>query len=278
MTTSPGWHPPSRLPVTVPGWAAPPSDLPLHVSVGDMDLSTRHGEADTAPWSLTMASWEGWEASAAPDESVTPHKSGDGQVIGVPRLSPRQVTLSGLIRATQPWGHGSLSEALSELSRIRWSTLRVSERGLQDREADVRVLRLQTTRVAERLARYTWSLVADDPLRHGSGEMLLGVGANVVPNRGNVQAWPRIHIKSTSAGNPTVIQVDAPGGTFRVSVPDGEYLVDTRDGVVWDVIGQRVHGVASGPWPYVLPGGSTWTINALTGMSQVRISRFEAWS
>ena len=277
--SSPGWSPPPALLTSSPGWT-PRRDLaPLRVRLGDLELHTvGQRKPGHGSWDMGIEDWSGWEESAPDDSSTTPHRSGDGQVPGVPRLSPRPITLRGHIEASEPWGSGSLTEALNTLARIRWGTLRVEERGGLSREADVRVTMLQTTRDGLDRAMYTLTLVADDPLRHGSDSMILKVGDNQVPNRGNAQAWPRIHIKTTAPLGTTIVGISAPAGAFRVTVPDGEYLVDSRDGVVWDATGQRVHGAQTGPWPYVQPGGSTWSVIALQGMASVKISRFEAWS
>ena len=277
--SSPGWSPPPALLTSSPGWT-PRRDLaPLRVRLGDLELHTvGQRKPGHGSWDMGIEDWSGWEESAPDDSSTTPHRSGDGQVSGVPRLSPRPITLRGHIEASESWGSGSLTEAISALARIRWGTLRVDERGGLSREADVRVTMLQTTRDGLDRAAYTLTLVADDPLRHGSDSMILRVGDNQVPNRGGAQAWPRIYIKSTKAGGSTTVGIVSPGGTFRVTVPDGEYVVDTRNGEVWDPVGQRVLGVTTGPWPYVWPGGSKWTIDSLTGMTEVRIDRFEAWS
>ena len=272
--SSPGWSPPPALLTSSPGWT-PRRDLaPLRVRLGDLELHTvDQRKPGHGSWDMGIEDWSGWEESAPDDSSTTPHRSGDGQVPGVPRLSPRPITLRGHIEASESWGSGSLTEALNALARIRWGTLRVEERGGFAREADVRVTMLQTTRDGLDRAAYTLTLVADDPLRHSSGDLLLGAGATTIPNRGNVQAWPRIY-----ASGPLTMSIDAPGGRFRLSIPAGAHVVDTRDGVVWSSDGQRVHGAASGPWPYVLPGGSRWTVNDLSATGKIRIDRHEAWS
>ena len=277
--SSPGWSPPPALLTSSPGWT-PRRDLaPLRVRLGDLELHTvGQRKPGHGSWDMGIEDWSGWEESAPDDSSTTPHRSGDGQVSGVPRLSPRPITLRGHIEASESWGGGSLTEAINTLARIRWGTLRVDERGGLSREADVRVTMLQTTRDGLDRAMYTLTLVADDPLRHGSDSMWVKPGAQTIPNRGTVQAWPRIFLKTTAPAGITKLTIGGPWGQWRVDAPDGDYLVDTRNSEIWDQIGQRVSGVSSGPWPYVLPGGTSWTVLSMVGMVQVRIDRFEAWS
>ena len=273
MTTSPGWVPPPWPAPTSPGWGRRTDDLPLRVRLNDVDFHTVFGpEPALGEWICTLRDWDGWLTSAPDDTSTTPHRSGDGVVRGVPRLGPRPVRLEGLVKGSSDWGRGSVADAIATLDRIRWGTLRVEEREGFSREADVNT-KWAFDSFSLRVSRYTLTLVADDPLRHSSGDLLLGAGATTIPNRGNVQAWPRIY-----ASGPLTMSIDAPGGRFRLSIPAGAHVVDTRDGVVWSSDGQRVHGAASGPWPYVLPGGSRWTVNDLSATGKIRIDRHEAWS
>lgn len=272
-TTSPGWNPPPRAVSDSPGWQRPVSDKFVRVLLGSVELHTTRIEPDVGEWLLSMAEWSGWEEPAPLDTEEVAHPSGDGQIPGVQRLGPRPITLSGLVKASSDYGHGSLTEALSGLSRIRRATFRVVEREGLTREADVRVSRLQSTRRGLRVAPYTLSLVADDPLRY-SGETVSRNGQVLLSNRGDEVAWPLIRV----LGGSTVTIVSATG-TFRVTIPSSViHTINCREGIIWNSAGWVVDAATTtGPWPRVPPGGDMWTISGVPA-GQVTISRHEAWS
>ena len=255
----------------------------VRVKLGDLDFTTSWDEkpifaADNAI--LWLHSMRGWDDSTDDTAQVYPHFSGHGQIAGTRRLGPRQVLLQGLVKAKRGFGHGSLSTVSALVKRHKRTTLHVVEGSLA-RELDVRV-GWQATRVpgAPHLANFTLSLLADDPLAYTSGSLALPSGSTLLPNCGNELAQPQIEFSG-----PGTLLIDHPGGRLSVTTTDSRVrTIDARRGTIYDPPfsdgrpGNRwIHPVSavSGAWPYVLPGGSEWTIG---GTSSVTVRRWEAWS
>ena len=270
VTDSPGWGYTGWTPTDSPGFVEP--ECSLTVMLGDLVFSTGADRPQDSGFVLSLHRVVGWDESADDRTDTHAHWSGDGDSPGALRWGNREIALEGLVRASTTYGFGSPSDAYAAIMRKRASTLRVSEVNGRALEADVRIKSLQMTRRRgwPKWADFTLSLVADDPLRHSSRQLPVQTGR--IANAGDQTAWPLIAVSGTDA-----ITITHPGGTFRLTgVPSHGCLIDSRNGEVWTASGQaRLHGLSSGPWPRVEPGGSDWTV-ASAGTSTM--TRTEAWS
>lgn len=275
MTTSPGWSP-TTFGATAPGWVEGREDL--HIELDGITLHTVGTSLAEGGWEFGLHRLEGWWSPAEDRTESTEHPSGDGDVAGPSALGRRGITVSGLLKASRAPGAASLTSALDRLASIRRGLLTVNEsmRGIA-READVRVLQIQDTWSAPWLARVTLTLVADDPLRYGSGYKALTNGSQTLINRGNETAWPVLDI----VGPHSALSIVHPGGTWTLpALATGVVrTVDFREGAVFDGSGNHVFGVGegSGPLPRVPAGGASWTVSGV-GSGSIRARRTEAWS
>lgn len=250
------------------GFTPPPSRI--SVQYADLNFAAAPGVwfPDYTIGVQTIGGW--WEP--APDvtaEVDSPH--GDGVISLYPRLGARSITLSGWIAA---FGETSLESALDKLTRARRGVLAVAERDSGVfREADVKVTRLEVTRVTPNWVRFTLSLQADDPLRYGSATQALKNGRNVLLNPGDTRAWPILEVK----GPTSALTIVDSAGTFTLpAVPNGQSrIVDGRNGEVWN--GNNRVFDATGLWPRVLVGGAEWTVSGI-GSGSVLVRRFQAWT
>ncbi|WRS30606.1 endonuclease/exonuclease/phosphatase family protein [Actinomycetaceae bacterium MB13-C1-2] len=99
-------------------------------------------------------------------------------------------------------------------------------------------------------------------------------GAVFLPNRGDARAYPLLEVTYPS-GDLTITH---PGGTWKL---DGwssaaKRFVDCRNGDVFNAAGNRLFGIASGSWPYIDPGGSTWQVSGAS--AGCTVTRSEAWT
>lgn len=243
------------------------------VRLGNIPIRTDMAPAHLSGWVFSLTGRiEGWDEIGTAT-ATTPHSSGDGQIRGLRRTPPRTLVLPLDLESDRHHGPGSLGEAFSRLSRTHQTTLYISEAGLH-REIDV-VLE-DGARITEHnpnFAVVTLPLTADDPLRHRSGHVDLPAGTTLLPNGGDMQAWPIIE-----ASGVVTFTVTHPGGTLNATMPSGPHEIHTRTGRMYNrSTGVQVHGQMSGPMPYVLPGGSQWDVGGIvTGL--IRVRRWEAWS
>ena len=246
---------------------------PVTLQLGHLPIETG-GTPPPRPghFEIGMSGWSGWSDSAPDESEVREHYIGDGQIRGLRRTGARRIIIDADIQASTEYGPGSVSDAVHQLGRLYRSTLTVTERDWRTTELDV-IVEHRSTLISPLYATLTLTLTAADPLRHGSGVTRLYAGETWIPNRGDRQAWPILE-----AGGPVTFTVDHPGGHFRVSLPAGMHTIDTREGKIWTPSGTELAGTqASGPWPYVRPGGSLWDVGGfVTGYANMR--RWEAWS
>ena len=225
-------------------------------------------------WVVGLDGMEGWDEPAVDASSTFDHPSGDGQIPGLPRLAARRISLSCALDASSVHGPGSLMDAMDAISAQRLVPFRVNEglRGVS-READVRLVQAQMSRLAPTVGVLTVSLVADDPIRWTSEARTLGNGTTSILNRGSVVAWPLIDL----VGPHSALTITHPGGTFTfAALSSGQSrTVDCRNGVVWS--GGVRTSAGAGPWPRVPAGGGSWTVAGL-GAGTAMLRRFEAWS
>lgn len=250
------------------------------VRLGEVEFSTSGTDVDTVTGAvLSLHSMRGWDDSAEDTTSTHPHHSGDGQVPGMSQYASRQIVLQGLVIAPYAYGSGSPSDIATLMKRLRRSTLYVSELDGLAREVDVRPdWQMTRLRGAPRKAVYTLSLIADDPLLYNQGSVVLPAGSTALPNCGDKLAQPIIDFSG-----PGTLTIEHPGGTLSVTTTDSRRrTIDCRRGVILDPPfadgrpGNRwLHPIdaVNGPWPGVLPGGSTWTTS-----HEVTVRRWEAWS
>lgn len=270
-TDSPGWQPQHiGVDTDSPGWI---SDR-YEITLGGISIYGRedHRQPDIYGYRLTLLDLSGWDDLADDATRTYRHWSGDGQAAGARRLGHRVITMSLLAEGVTRAGRGSWRQALADLKALPYKSILSSvDYGLgQAVEADVRVVTVLPGRPSRWESVITLSLVADDPLRHSSRQMPVQTGR--IANTGDQTAWPLIAVSGTDA-----ITITHPGGTFRLTgVPSHGCLIDSRNGEVWTASGKaRLHGLNSGPWPRVEPGGSDWTV-ASAGTSTM--TRTEAWS
>ncbi len=270
-TDSLGWH--QHL--------APSTDSPGFADSDRIDLWLGGIHCQPDPWRIPapgeyfiyIDELEGWDDYAPDETSRQQHWSGDGTVPGMPRRGARSIKLTMHIFGHDPHGPGSTRAAIERLRRVENTTLRVWDAALQlFREADVRTVDFKVEHDSPFDATVDMLLVADDPLRYNSGTIRVWKGVTRLPNRGNRRAWPLIE----SAG-PVNLTFQHGGGILSVQVQAGKHIIDNRAGCVWNASGQRVHGIASGPWLSIAPGGGmVETVGLVNG--NVRVTRWEAWS
>jgi len=244
------------------------------MSLGSIPLLTAP-ESFFEPWRFVLApaGLTGWRTRAQDATDGSSHWSGAGQVAGSTATEPRQIILEGYVQGkfTAP---GSVEEGLDAIARLSRTTLTVAEdaRGLA-RQADVRVVQMQETRLSSVVAKVTLNLTADDPLRYTAESRVLANGTNLLPNRGDVSAFGRLAL----TGPHGAISIVHPGGTWTFpALSSGSRLIDFREVRVWNG-NVRVFGVGAGPVPRVQSGGSSWTVSGLSTGSAV-LSHGEAWS
>ena len=278
ITDSPGWDPNGWSSTDSPGFVDP--GCALTVTLGGLVFSTGADRPQGSGFLLSLHRIVGWDESADDRTSTWGHWSGDGDSAGRLRWGVREVALEGMVLGTVGYGLGSPSEAHTAIMRKRSSTLRVSEVNGLTLEADVRIKSLQMTRRRgwPKWADFTLSLVADDPLRYGSGERSLSNGTVSLPNRGDQMAWPVLE----SSGPHGELSITHPGGTWTVPALDAglRRTYDFRHGRTYNTSGQRIWGshTGSGPRPRVEAQGWTdWTISG-KGSGSLTLRRFEAWS
>lgn len=275
MSTNPGWAPfrPTLQPDR--GWSDRGSrpDLNVTATLGGVTLTSRHGPV--GDYAFRLQTVEGWE-DPAPDATRTmQHPTGDGDVPLQSRLGVRSIELAGYISARESPAP-MLARATQVLRRARRGVLVIDEHDLGQRlEADVRLSKATIRRVTAGFARFSMLLVADDPLRYGTGSIDLAAGANVIPNLGDARAYSQV----TFVGPLTTPSITVGGVTWtlnRTLTAGQTRVADMREGVVW--AGQaRDHGASSGRVPTVAPGGSTWTRGG-SGSGKITVRRYEAWT
>lgn len=249
------------------------------VSLADLRfLTEREAGMLDLPWILILKNLAGWDERADDNTTTTAHWSGAGQTASAPGTKARQLTLQAVIRGTSDRGPGSPRAAADAVARVAKATLTVAEHARAiTRQADVRVAQMVTSRTNPWSYLLTLSLVADDPLRYSAESRPLANGANLLPNRGDAAAFPRLALVGPHGG----LSIVHPGGTWTLPALGSGVTrqVDFRERHAFDAAGARVFGAGagSGPVPRVLPGGSTWTITGL-GAGSAILSRAEAWS
>lgn len=235
-------------------------------------LSRERAPFNAAGYALSFGSLDGWYDSAPDGARTSPHWSGFGSVLEGTGLRPRVLRVRGLIRAESA---AAALDAVDRLGQRRHGTFRVEEtaRGLT-REVTARTVDFTPQRLTPLVWAYSLELIADDPLRYGSGERTLGLGSQAIANRGPEDAYPTL----TLVGPHSALVISHPEGAYHFdALASGQTRVlDFRNGDVWD--GQvRVFGVESGPRPVVRAGGSTWFVSGL-GSGSATLTRHEAWS
>lgn len=240
--------------------------------LGDLPISGYRIEPEPGAYVLQLRERiDGW--GNAPDRTPRyPSASGDGSTAGMRQLGGRALMLPLTIKSHSQFGPGSVDEAVRTIQRMHRTTLYASEAGLY-REVDVTVGVPRITDESTTFSVMTLPLTADDPLRHRSGHVDLPAGTTLLPNGGDMQAWPIIE-----ASGVVTFTVTHPGGTLNATMPSGPHEIHTRTGRMYNrSTGVQVHGQMSGPMPYVLPGGSQWDVGGIvTGL--IRVRRWEAWS
>ena len=281
FTDSPGWYPyadasPLRPFTDSPGWSDP-HQCSVQVRLGDLEIHTRRVSPRAGTWLLQLRELiDGWHGLGDASRSWT-HWSGDGSSRGALKFPSRPLSLSLTLKGSRAGGAGSVAEGLEALSRLHRTTLQVVEDGL-GREMDVSVEPMRVSSESLRFAAVTLPLVADDPLRYGSGERDLSNGTVSLPNRGDQVAWPVLE----SSGPHGELSITHPGGTWTVPALDAglRRTYDFRHGRTYNTSGQRIWGshTGSGPRPRVEAQGWTeWTISG-KGSGSLTLRRFEAWS
>ena len=246
----------------------------LSVSLGGLEFRPLYALPPAGQWYAEVADLTGWWEPARDGTDTTPHWSGQGQITGVPQLEARQLTLEGSLIGSTVEGIGSAHQALEQFRRLRRTTLRVAELDVV-READVRIVQLQASRVGPWEVAVTVSMVADDPLLYSSeSRYITGNGLLKLANRGNTWAAGRLAL--VGPHNPITISHFDGVWSFPVLGAGAARLIDFREQVVWNG-NARQFGVGAGPWPRVGPGGATWVIAGL-GSGSAILSRTEAWT
>lgn len=241
------------------------------IGLGAVDMYTGAQRPVAGEWRFYLQTFSGWSESTNDGTRTTSHWSGEGQIVGAAEREARQVVLSGVLVADRA---ALVDEGLDVLARLRRTTLVVAEnaRALV-RMADVRVTQMQRTRISDEAAKVTLNLTADDPLRYSAETRLLANGANLLPNRGDAVAFPRLSLTAPHGA----ISITHPGGVWTLpALPSGSRLIDFREGRVWSG-NSRLYGAGAGPMARVQPGGSTWTISGL-GTGRALLTHGEAWS
>lgn len=241
------------------------------VNLGAIELYTGTGRPRDGEWRFYLQDLDGWRTRSQDGTATSEHWSGQGGVPGPRRTPPRQITASGELLGTTA---GTVESGMDALSRGLAATLTVAEDARAVvRQADVRVTQVMESRLSPIHSKVTLSLTADDPLRYSAESRLLTNGTSLLPNRGDQTAFGRLLL----TGPHDAISIVHPGGTWTFpALASGSRLVDFREARVWNG-NARVFGEGSGPWPRVLPGGSSWTVSGLGAGSAV-LSRCEAWS
>ncbi len=250
------------------------------VSVSSMNLGGLPFRLDDNPpaageWRLYLKDVDGWDTAVDDATDSTEHWSGQGQMPGAASRTARQLSVDAVVLGSESSGPGSTSAALDTLTRLGRASLTVGESDLAIvRVADVRVVRVQRTRLSAWCTLVTLSLTADDPLRYSAESRSLANGTVLLPNRGDVPAFGRLSLM----GPHSALTIAHPGGTwtFPALGSGASRLIDFRELRVWNGTA-RVFGEGSGPAPRVLPGGSQWTVSGL-GAGTAVLSRAEAWS
>lgn len=246
----------------------------IQVRLGSIPWNAGHGMPAPGEWMLTLAELKGWWERVPDATETSPHWSGSGQTASATRQPGRQLIGEGMLLATTEEGPGSLRAAFDAIARISSTTLVVAEDDLV-RTAEARITQVESTRISPLSAVITINLTCDDPLRYSAESRRLANGTVLLPNRGDVTAFPRIAL----TGPHGAISIAHPGGTWTFpALASGSRLVDFREQRVWNG-NQRVFGAAagSGPVPRVLPGGASWTVSGLSTGRAV-LTRAEAWS
>ena len=276
MTTAPGWTPSGYPSISSTGWLDTTRD-DLHVTLDGIHARADHNIPEGVDWIFVRRGFSGWWGKTS-DPEVTDHPSGHGTIPGPPRLGARTIALPGWVRSARDEDSAALMRALDRLGGLTNALLVVAEtsRGLT-READVRTAKMSVVQVAPWLAQVALTLVADDPLRYGSGATALPNGATSLVNRGNETAWPLLDI----VGPHSALSIAHPGGTWTLPALGSAVVrtVDLREGAVYDGAGAHVFGSGegSGPLPRVPAGGASWMVSGI-GSGSIRARRTEAWS
>lgn len=245
------------------------------VALGDFVISATPvtPEPGAAP-ALVLTDLKGWD-NAAPIETETyKSRTGHGQEAGLRQLGAHSYTVQVAVLAC-PESTFSAADMVDDLKRLSRTTLRTI--GATAREADVRVTQKLASRVSDLSYLVTLTLTADDPLRYNSGFVDLPAGTSLLPNSGDAQAFPVLEVSGL-----LTFYIAHPGASaaapWKANVPSGKHIIHTRTGRMYNAAsGALVPNTLFGPSPYVLPGGSEWTI---TGISSglIRVRRWEAWS
>lgn len=257
----------------MPSWEPIYDPAETRVTLGALAMSSDNAGAARDVEAVTVVSEiAGWYDSPADATEVRQHWTGQGNVLAGPALlAPRLVKMRGWVSGDSAAG---VLRAVEALGRFRAGTLVVDERrrGLA-READMRRLNLAWDRKSPIFQTFELSMIADDPLRYGSGFVALSNGANAIPNRGAELSFPVLEL----TGPHNAITITHPGGAWTFpALSSGSRVIDMRTGDVWSGTA-RTFPAVSGPWARVPAGGGTWTVAGL-GSGSARVRRFEAWS
>lgn len=243
-------------------------------TLAGLTISMRRDPLPSSGYAYQLQTIDGWRGPSGDRTTTLEHPSGDGDIALLGRSGPRSIELTGLVSAKER-PMPVLQEALRRLTQVRRGTLVIDEGVLGPTlEADVRVVRTPYLTLTAALASFSLLLVADDPLRFGTGTRPLTNGTNAVPNPGDSGVNPTLDL----VGPHGALTITHPGGvyTFAALAAGQRRTLDWRNGDVWSG-NTRLFGVEGGRRPIVLPGGSSWTVAGL-GSGTATLRRFEAWT
>lgn len=288
----PGWRPSAGDWTThLPGWPQPvaPPDyeainarrLKRSITVSLNDFTATNVTVAGTQEQISLETVEGWWEPVGDATETTRHPTGDGDLSFRLRQTSRVITLSGLIETDyQATDAERLLELMDDMNaQTRSGVLYVQEhmRGTSgmNREVDVRRQSLQMTPLGHAYATFTLVLVADDPVRYGSGVSDLPRNSSVgVRNSGTVTRCYPILEWTGAASNPGV---DFGTLNWRLgqNTSSGDHMiVNCRDGSVFKN-GSRIFPNWTGFWPYTI-SANTFRFTAI-GTSMV-MRRRSGWN
>lgn len=261
----PGWRPFGGSWTThLPGWPqpVPPLDyeainaarLRRAITVTLNGFTASNVDVAGTREQISLGTLDGWWEPVGDATERAAHPTGDGDIGFRLRQEARTITVAGSVKTDFRDSSGErLMTIMDEVgAQTRSGVLRVEEHMRRmRREVDVRRHSLQLTPVGHSHAVFTLVLVADDPVRYGSGVSSLPRNVSTpVKNAGDVARCYPILEWTGAASNPGVDFGNLSWRLGENTASGDRVVVDCREGAVFKN-GSRIFPNWTGFWPYV---------------------------
>lgn len=193
---------PYPSPVTYPpGILSPAAGTSLSpVGVGDLIL----GAIDRNGSRWKLKTFDGWTGSPGSTLELTQKARGHGATSSEPFLTPRHMTLGGMITNPDPAGLNASLNDLNAAVTLDEFQLSVNESGTIRHVYAARNGDVLTPKVNNRVATFSIQIVADDPLKYGA----LVTAVTLLPSSTGGLIYPITYpITYTGISNSGIVQV-----------------------------------------------------------------------